>query len=65
MSSYPGPAAAARPGDTAGTLRLLAYLALGQPTLPWHYWWAPVLGMLLWPPLFLLLDALRLGRRGD
>ena len=28
MSSYPGPAAAARPGDTAGTLRLLAYLAL-------------------------------------
>ena len=41
------------------------HLALGQPTLPWHYWWAPVLGMLLWPPLFLLLDALRLGRRGD
>ena len=28
MSSYPGPPAAARPGDTAGTLRLLAYLAL-------------------------------------
>jgi rod shape-determining protein MreC len=28
VSSYPGPAAAARPGDTAGTLRLLAYLAL-------------------------------------
>ncbi|WP_372017898.1 rod shape-determining protein MreC [Pseudoxanthomonas sp. 10H] len=28
MSSYPGPATAARPGDTAGTLRLLAYLAL-------------------------------------
>lgn len=28
MSSFPGPAAAARPGDTAGTLRLLAYLAL-------------------------------------
>ena len=26
---------------------------------------AAVLLMLLWPPLFLLLDALRLGRRGD
>ena len=28
VSSHPGPQAAARPGDTAGTLRLLAYLAL-------------------------------------
>lgn len=28
MSSHPGPPAATRPGDTAGTLRLLAYLAL-------------------------------------
>nr|WP_221301500.1 rod shape-determining protein MreD [Pseudoxanthomonas broegbernensis] len=39
------------------------HLALGEPALPWHYWWAPLLGLLLWPPLFLLLDALRLGRR--
>ena len=39
------------------------HLALGEPTLPWNYWWAPLLGMLLWPPLFLLLDALRLGKR--
>lgn len=39
-------------------------VALGQPLLPWRYWWAPLLGMALWPPLFLLLDALRLGRRG-
>ncbi|RZA35249.1 MAG: rod shape-determining protein MreD [Lysobacteraceae bacterium] len=39
------------------------HLALGEPTLPWNYWWAPVLGMLLWPPLFLMLDALRLGKR--
>ena len=38
-------------------------LALGEPALPWHYWWAPLLGMLLWPPLFLLLDAIRLGKR--
>ena len=28
MSTHPGPPAAARPGDTAGTLRLLAYLGL-------------------------------------
>ena len=41
------------------------HLALGQPALPWDYWWAPLPGALLWPPLFLLLDALRLGRRGD
>ncbi|UNK58459.1 rod shape-determining protein MreC [Pseudoxanthomonas daejeonensis] len=33
MSSYSGPAAAARPGDTAGTLRLLAYLALATTLL--------------------------------
>ncbi|MBD9370015.1 rod shape-determining protein MreD [Xanthomonas sp. XNM01] len=39
------------------------HLVLGQPVLPWTYWWAPLLGVLLWPPLFLLLDALRLGRR--
>ena len=41
------------------------HLTLGEPALPWNYWLAPLLGMLLWPPLFLLLDALRLGRRGD
>ena len=39
------------------------HLTLGQPTLPWKYWWAPLLGMLLWPPLFVLMDALRLGKR--
>jgi len=39
------------------------HLALGEPMLAWRYWWAPLVGMLLWPPLFLLLDALRLGRR--
>ena len=41
----------------------VVHLALGEPTLPWEYWWAPLLGMLLWPPLFVLMDALRLGRR--
>ena len=41
----------------------VVHLALGEPTLPWQYWWAPLLGMLFWPPLFVLMDALRLGRR--
>ncbi|WP_045728242.1 rod shape-determining protein MreD [Xanthomonas sp. GPE 39] len=40
------------------------HLSIGEPILPWNYWWAPLLGMLLWPPLFVLLDRLRLGRRG-
>lgn len=40
------------------------HLAVGEPTLPWSYWVAPVVGMLLWPPLFLVLDGFRLGRRG-
>jgi len=39
------------------------HLMLGEPQLPWSYWWAPLLGMVLWAPLFVLLDALRLGRR--
>lgn len=39
-------------------------LAVGEPVLPWSYWWAPLPGMVLWPLLFVLLDALRLGRRG-
>ena len=33
---------------------------LGLPTPPALAWLAPVLGMLLWAPLFFLLDALRL-----
>ena len=37
------------------------HLALGEPVLPWAYWLAPVIGLLLWPPVFLILDALRLG----
>ena len=39
------------------------HLVLGEPALPWSYWWAPLLGMLLWPPLFVLLDATRQGKR--
>ena len=39
------------------------HMALGEPQLPWGFWWAPLLGMLLWAPVFLLLDTLRLGRK--
>lgn len=39
------------------------HLMLGEPQPPWMYWWSPLVGMLLWPPLFLLLDGLRIGRR--
>jgi len=39
------------------------HLALGVPQLPWTFWLAPLLGMLLWVPLYLVMDALRFGRR--
>jgi len=39
------------------------HLALAQPQLPMTFWWAPLVGLCLWAPLFLVLDALRLGRR--
>lgn len=37
--------------------------AVGAPQLPWSYWLAAAMGMLLWAPLFVLFDALRIGRR--
>ncbi|RZA21886.1 MAG: rod shape-determining protein MreD [Lysobacteraceae bacterium] len=40
------------------------HLVLGAPQYPWTFWWAALLGMLLWAPLHLVLDALRLRRRG-
>lgn len=39
------------------------HMALGEPQLPPSFWWAPLAGMLLWAPVFLLLDRLRLGGR--
>ena len=39
------------------------HLALGVPQLAWSYWLAPLLGMLLWAPVYLVLDALRFGRK--
>ncbi|ODU49236.1 MAG: rod shape-determining protein MreD [Lysobacteraceae bacterium SCN 69-48] len=40
------------------------HLITGVPQLPPAYWAAPLAGMLLWPPLHLLLDFLRLRRPG-
>ena len=37
------------------------HVALGIQPLPTMFWLAPLTGMLLWPPVFVLLDALRLG----
>jgi len=37
------------------------HLALGVPTPPSLSWLAPLVGMLLWVPLFAILDSLRLG----
>ena len=36
-------------------------IVLGKPTPPAMFWLAPLAGMVLWAPVFLLLDALRLG----
>ena len=39
------------------------HVVMGVPQPPATYWLAPLLGMLLWPPLHLLLDHLRLRRQ--
>lgn len=36
---------------------------LGEPIPTWRYWLAPLVGMALWPWLFLVLDRIRAGRR--
>ncbi|WP_374249697.1 rod shape-determining protein MreD [Thermomonas sp.] len=40
------------------------HVVMGAPALQWAYWLSPLPGLLLWPPLRLLLDSLRLRRRG-
>ena len=37
------------------------HVALGIPTLPMTYWVAPVVGMVLWPAVYIALDSLRQG----
>jgi rod shape-determining protein MreD len=36
---------------------------LGEPIPTWQYWLSPLMGMLIWPWLFLLLDRVRADRR--
>ena len=40
---------------------LIFQRAIGEPTLPLPFWLAPLVGMLLWPAVFWLLDTLRMG----
>ena len=40
-----------------------AHFVLGQPIRGWMHWWTPLIGAALWPPLFVLLDGLRVGRK--
>ena len=35
----------------------------GSPQREWLWWCSPVVGALLWPLVFVVLDALRIGRR--
>lgn len=41
----------------------LIHLFAGSPSHGWLYWLAPVLGVLLWPWLYVLLDLARLRAR--
>lgn len=47
--------------DRVVQLWVVGLLQLGWPD--WHWWLPPLIGMVVWPWLFLLLDALRLHRR--
>jgi len=38
---------------------------IGRPAAPWFAWMPAITGMLLWPPVFLMLRGLRRGFRVD
>ena len=42
-------------------IAMALHLALGVQPLPWSYWFAPLLGMVLWGPVYVALDAMRMG----
>jgi rod shape-determining protein MreD len=44
-------------------IQLWALLLLGEPLPTWRYWLAPLVGMALWPWLFLAMDQARLASR--
>ncbi len=39
------------------------HFVIGRPPDGWLHAWTPVIGAALWPPLFVLLDGLRVGRK--
>lgn len=39
------------------------HFMFGHPIRGWMQWWTPLIGAVLWPPLFVLLDGLRVGRK--
>jgi rod shape-determining protein MreD len=39
-------------------------MTLGEPALASLAWFSPLIGMLLWVPVFMLLDGLRMGSWG-
>ncbi len=41
----------------------LIHASAGSPTMPWIWWLAPALGVLLWPWLYVLIDLARLRAR--
>lgn len=44
-------------------IRLWIATLTGEPLPGWEYWLSPLVGMALWPWLFLLMDRVRAGRR--
>lgn len=44
-------------------IQLWALLLLGEPLPTWRYWLAPLVGMAVWPWLFLAIDQARLASR--
>ena len=44
-------------------IRLWISSLLGEPVPDWDYWLSPIVGMVIWPWLFLLLDRIRADRR--
>ena len=44
-------------------IQLWALLLLGEPMPSWRYWLAPLVGMAIWPWLFLAMDQARLASR--
>ena len=44
-------------------IRLWISSLLNEPLPTWRYWISPLVGMAIWPWLFLILDRVRAGRR--